>query len=85
MYPPPGLKFWGAEHTEALRVGFADKVMVHSNLHSPQPVKRIYYFSKLCTAMKAYDCALVRMGCLSLPHGLVLERMQIGMLATPAS
>ncbi len=59
--PPPALKFFGAEHSQALSVGFQDKSLVHSDLYSTKPVKRVFHFGRLCTAMKSYDCTLIRL------------------------
>jgi hypothetical protein len=61
MYPPPGHKYWGAEKHLAVQEGFGTNVVSHGDLRSLGPIKRIYSFTKLCTAMKHYDCALLRM------------------------
>jgi hypothetical protein len=62
LYPCPGRKYWGAEKGLALLEGFSAKhVVLHKDLYALKPVKRIYSFTKLCTAMKHYDCALLRM------------------------
>lgn len=61
LYPPSYCKFWGAEKHLADQEGFVSNIVSHGDLCTLRPVKRIYSFTKLCTAMKSYDCAILRL------------------------
>jgi hypothetical protein len=63
VYPPPGQRYWGAEQDLAEGIGgYKDVHLIpHSDIKEFSPVKRFYSVAKLCTAMKAYDCALLKM------------------------